>query len=163
MDSCHRCKLPLSEDQIGYCEDCLAYQEHEAKYLRTPAESHWQIQRRQAEIREFLDKGEYRYVSLEAIGENPESVYGILRPELAAALDYSLIRQVAYVQDISPERVQWLKDYWEEKYEVILDQFGEFHQQVGLIFWGESYYGIHRDVYDFPANMFLSFVKEGEA
>ncbi len=131
-------------------------------------------QRRQ-EIQDFLEKHHPTFMTLHEAKQGLTSgdphyenkLYAILDPQLVASLPYKPVRLVTKIREIDPERIQWLINYWEERYEVdISDQgdFGEWNHEVGLNFissyWDYDYHTryYYDRTYDFPSCLIATFL-----
>jgi len=163
-DICVTCGSDLVEGQYGYCDDCLNEQllEHELDVLPSysPAWLEKYSQSRRIEIEKFVNKDNIRMAAIiEVLGKTNEmNVFAILSPELAANLDYGLIREVARIEPATPSDKEFLKNYWLKKYEIDVP---EFDYKVGLVFrWGNEDYSTY-SVYDYPSSLISTFaIKE---
>ena len=164
IDVCVGCQSPLVKEQIGYCESCLQQQmnDHELEEYLDPGSPDYlrkYADRKRRRIERFLNKKNIRPITLfEVLGifrkKTKAKIHAIISPELAAIVDYSLIRRVSRIQPVTQDKKSWLTDYWYKKYELELKEFDFI---VGLVFEGENHYGYYYNVYDYPSSLVSTF------
>lgn len=179
INACSTCnkKLNLDDnninnnvDEIGYCSKCLLNQESEINNIignhNIDLTKYAESQRE--EMMDFIHSPDYEieffglnklWDKLFAIKFNNKNntIYAILKPDLAASLSYLLIQVVSDMRKITQEESkQFLIRYWKNKYEIDLEDFDHIVQLEfeNYSSWNdEPYYSY----YDYPDCVFDNF------
>ncbi|MFX0170928.1 MAG: hypothetical protein ACFE9L_03315 [Candidatus Hodarchaeota archaeon] len=136
------------------------------------------VDHRRSQINDWINREDTTLITLsEAIQklkridyyEVSTNIYAILDPLIVGSLDYHPDRNVAHIREVSPERKQWLIDYWKQKYKIDVSEseespFSSWRYEVGLIFTNWSYYyeAEYESVYDYPSCLTAAFLIKGD-
>jgi hypothetical protein len=119
--------------------------------------------RKRQKILEFVNLPYMKIIPIDqAIEELKQGseVFAIIEPMLVQMLDYEPIHRISYISEASESDRKYLVEYWQEKYEVDVEEFHKITKKVGLVFssYSEYYDSVYTRTYDYPDTVIANYV-----